>query len=434
MTVVDTVESIGLLETVRTPERRSTASKLGLIVFGILSVACIVAFAPLGSNNVNTSLDMNRDRFNFAVMKGVQEKAQEVMDPTLGKDLRFAIFGFTKDRESVIPIIEKAKSNDWEADWSSFKNSLPEADIAAAVYNFPYWVSDSEFTEESILITWRPDNVDPRELARGGYFLGSVILSTKGVQRKFALTSIDESYSNYCVSVMGIDSDFCAMERDFHNCPFGPSSEDAEDMQSPCDATECDGATFEDYKEAAPGSMPDSCCDYVADFCQVYEDFPGCHPVSMINFELLCKIKDPDQVPTVFVDPDYIACEEECKQPCTMFDDPKDTFEKCSACPSDLMKHEEYDNVVMQCHPEALGFRLSRCCGFSEECTSDLSQDECETLESFSCKFIDHYQCVGLVQQQQVSAEEVEAAEAARIASLETEEEEAGDELAEMSA
>jgi len=384
---------------------------------------------------------MNRDKINLAVLTGVKEKADEVMNPGLGKNLRFVIFGFTKDRESVIPLVEGTKSNNWEADWTSFKNSLPEVDVAAAVYNFPYWVSDTQFTEESILITWRPDDVDPREIARGGYFLGSIILSTKGVKQKFALSTIDESYNDYCVQVMGIDAGFCGMERDFHNCPFGPTPQSGKGkgsssdrrvtggILSPCDASECDGATFEEFKDAAPGSMPDTCCNYITDFCKKNMDFPGCHPVSMTNIELLCEITDPDEIPTVFVDPNYTACDKAvCGEPCTLFDEPSDTFTKCSGCPVNMHKYEEHNNMVMQCHPEALGFQDRRCCGLSAECTDGLSKDECDTLDVFECKHMDHNLCAGFVEEQERLLAEQEQAKKDLLAALEEEEEEEDDE------
>lgn len=363
-----------------------TGALVGLACFAL--VACAGLFG-LSSSHPDAAVDANRDKRRFAVTDGVGEKAKLVMAG--GSDLRFVTFGFNADKSKAIPLVQGKASSNWGDDWEAFRNSLPEHDIAAAVYNFPYWVDDDSYAVEPILVTWKPKGVTKRELARAGYFLGAILLKTKGVNRKFALDEIGDTYEDFCIGTMEVNKKFCQLERVFHSCPYDRAA-----PKGPCKAKQCAGAT---YQAGGDGAIPKECCTFITEWCRANPKSAGCGNVVSDNVDLICKAPPPDETPTVLAVPEKAAkCDTvACQQACARFDKPEDTWKKCASCPTDYKRR---NGKAMMCHPKALGFLKMRCCGAAKECAKDLDKVTCNTLEAFKCQFVEHLQCPALIVKQ----------------------------------
>lgn len=386
--------------------------KTTLLVFvGVCVVGAIVGLSAVGSNATSSAINANRNKGSLAAVPGVEEKTQEVLNMTKN-GLRYSIFSFIPccaddcAECKIIPTVQGKASDDWAADWSSFTNALPESNVAAAVYNFEYFTGDAVTANKPVLITWAPPAETNKELARAGYYLGSVILATDGVHQHFPLREIAESYNSFCRDTMGISGEDCAREGDFHNCPF---EGDEEIEGTPCDAPVCDGAAFTNPDSAADeGTIPEECCQFIDDFCHESEniDNHGCHPVTVRAITRLCLNAQPDETPEMIIPADEeVVCDDACIQPCAFFEDENDTWKQCSGCRTDGQQDAE-TGLVYQCYPRAIGFELNRCCGMADECKSADSQsfDVCNTLEDFLCEWTEHVDCPELVRQQEYAA------------------------------
>lgn len=370
-------------------EKRTTKVSAVLAGLVVIGVVCTMTFTF--STKVVSTINANGDKAGLAVTDGVAEKTAEVLNMTVGEDLRWAIFGFDNDRESIIPYSQGKATSDWGKDFEVFKHALPKSDIAAAVYNFPYWQDDDTYTVQSILLTFKPEGIDRREMARAGYFLGSILLSTKGVQSHFALESVSESYAEMCETTMGIEPELCALEKAFHNCPFDGEGTD-ETLVTPCDFESCDGATFADVMTAGPGTIPTPCCDEIKSYCEKAGiDAPGCSASTMEDIDALCAnqvVVIPD---TIITPEEEQICDEKCLQPCTLIGGPENTYKLCSACPTDGLPVE---GQLYKCHPKALGFEMQRCCGVDEKCGGEMTEFGCGSIDyELSCKWMTHMDC-----------------------------------------
>jgi hypothetical protein len=280
-------------------------------VLSVVALATVVGIAGIVPVRLGTAVDSNRDKARLAVTDGVIEKVKEVLSEK--GDLRLVTLGFNADKTKIVPLVQGKSSSNWPEDWEAFRNSLPESDVAAAVYNFPYWINDDKFAVEPVLITWKPvKGVEPREMARAGYFLGAIMLATKGVNRKFALQNIGDKYGEFCKYTMKVKAEDCDLERTFHSCPFAKT-----DPKSPCMAGECAGAT---YQAGGDGAVPKECCEYITEFCRTKPKYKGCGNAVTSQIEGMCNQPPPDETPTVLVVPKEEAkCDDACQKPCALF-------------------------------------------------------------------------------------------------------------------
>lgn len=216
------------------------------------------------------------------------------------------------------------------------------------------------------------------------------------------LESLDMSYEQFCVEVVATNvddeegkgsfpSERCSLDSVFHNCPFG------DDEGSPCLNDQCSGATFAKPKEGEAGTVPQGCCDYIMnDFCTIGDNMSnhGCHDVVLSVLKKLCDDPAPDESPELLVTPnEEQLCEEQCQEPCSIFEVENDTYKLCSGCPTDGLMSD--DGNVYQCNSKALGFVENRCCGRDPQCGEPAAQNSmmCKTLEYYDCKFIKHNEC-----------------------------------------
>lgn len=260
----------GALKVEQEVEQVQSFKKTVVLAFaGLFVVGAVVGLSAVSSNATSSAVNANRNKGQLAAVPGVMEKTQEVLNMTSGDDLRYAIFSFTPCCENdcgeckIVPTVQGQRSADWAADWKSFNNALPEDSVAAAVYNFEYFTGESSTANKPILITWAPPQTSDKQLARAGYYLGSVILATDGVSEHYPLQEMGEGYMDFCTDVLQIDSDMCAKEGDFHNCPFENDAGLAPEG-TPCEAPQCDGAAFTNPDLSADeGTIPDECCAYI---------------------------------------------------------------------------------------------------------------------------------------------------------------------------
>jgi hypothetical protein len=398
-------------------------------------VLAVVGVSAVSANSTSAAVNTNRHKGTLAAVPHVADKTEEVLNMT-GTGLRYAIFEFLpccamECSECVmVPAKQGKASDDWAADWESFLNALPEKNdesvgIAAAVYNFEYFTAETSTNNSPLLLTWAPSDAHPKDIARAGYYLGSVILATEGVTEHYPLTSKDISYYDFCTTTMNVDADMCQLESTFHNCPFDNGGDLTD---TPCTATACDGASFSSTASADDdaGAIPEDCCANINDFCADGSNAanPGCHPVTFTAITKLCAESDTDETPEIILPDNQVSqCTDDCRQPCAFFQcasPPCDsTWEQCSGCYTDGKSHT-YDDATFkaQCYPGQVMFKEMQCCGLQPECSAADSNTKvaCDTLGEFGCEYKQHFQCIGLVAQQQQKQEEYEYAETQRAA------------------
>jgi len=394
------------------------ATTLHKAMAAVATVAlCVVAIAALSTSgsvdptHMDEVVDANRDRMRLAAVPGVMEKAAEVSNMT-AFGLRWAIFGFDNERNKILPTMQGRATDDWEKDFLAFKNALPNDDVAAAIYNFEFWSDEESKENMPILVSWRPESLEPREEARAGYYLGSLMVATDDyVVQHYPMDSMNENYFEFCSKTMEIPIKQCSLDKDFHNCPFGHTGEDGAvaELQedNPCRDDRCQGATFQDPDTVLDGAIPQACCTYILDvYCRdpMNIDNHGCHPTVLSTMEKECEIPIIHEVPELLVTPeDEQLCLDECIQPCSLFEDPNDTWRKCSGCAVDGQLHDMLleagqdasEERAYQCHSDAIGFVMQRCCGIAPECATESSQTDfmCAALEYYECEWVEHRDC-----------------------------------------
>jgi len=418
------------------PQGRSTATKV-VVAFMALALVTMAA-SGVSSSRVRSVVDSNRDRANLAkISPEVKEMGSDVLNMTVS-GYRWAIFGFNRDKDLILPLSVGPATADWEKDFKQFVNSLPELDAAVGVYNFEYWVDDETTGVEPVMITWAPSGIDPREEARAGFYLPGIILALNsdsgrlntaglmstgdtigkakagyasydhtGFSGPYRLDSISDSYGSFCENEMGLPEKECNLEKGFHNCPFESEDEAEWTDANPCKQAICDGDSFQKPTGAQPGTISQGCCDYIQkDFCAAPENAMGmgCHMVTLTAIDKLCEVPQPaDPVISDFSWSGSPECAPECADSCKIFDDPNDTWRKCEGCRIDMMPDPDADNAgqISQCFPGALGFEMNTCCGnelnadggFLCEEDDNLSYEACNMLEYYDCKWIPQKDC-----------------------------------------
>jgi len=448
----DDKASYGALESQAAPQENSqrVGAKyvLGFAAVALLTVGVVALSSHTGSVQVDAVADANRNRATIAkVDPGVRELGLEVLNMTV-HGLRWAIMGFDRRRETIIPLTSGPATADWEKDFKMFTNALPEASAAIAVYNFEYWVDNESTGVEPVMITWAPVHLTPFEEARAGYYLPAVILAlntdegrlstlamankndaigkTKaghsgydhtGFSGPYRLESISDTYESFCMNEMGMPQKECALEKGFHNCPF--ESEDPEEWTdgNPCARPECDGASFQRPEGALPGTIPDACCRYIEDdFCAAPENYAtmGCHEVTIAAIDRLCEIPKPAMpVKIEWSWAEEAKCTTMCASACGTFLKPEKTWQNCEGCRMDLMPDEDAQNPgqISLCYPGAVGYQMDTCCGnaltedgeFFCEQDHNLSAEACNLLEYFDCQWVPQQDCPELKRSQDIS-------------------------------
>jgi hypothetical protein len=430
--------SYGALESQVVVQKKESYSKtlLAFAAVVMVTVGVVALSSHTSSVQMDSVVDANRQRATLAkVDPGVRALGLEVLNMTV-HGLRWAIMGFDRRRETIIPLTSGPASADWERDFKMFTNALPEASAAMAVYNFEYWVDDESTGVEPIMITWAPQHLTPFEEARAGYYLPAVILALNtdegriktqamgmddigkakkghmqtehtGFSGPYRLESISDTYESFCLNEMGMPDKECALEKGFHNCPF--ESEDPEEWTdaNPCARPECDGASFQRPEGALPGTIPDMCCRYIEDdFCAAPEHYStmGCHEVTIAAIDRLCEVPRPAAPVNIeWSWAEEAKCTSMCANACGTFLKPEKTWQNCEGCRMDLMPDDNAQNPgqISLCYPGAVGYQMDTCCGsFQSEdgsffCEQDhnLSSEACNLLEYFDCAWIPQKDC-----------------------------------------
>lgn len=269
------MQEYGTLEPV-VVEKRSRG-KYAVVFAGVMLCAVFAAFTFTTSAQVNSAVNSNKDKATYSPVAG-RDLVESVIEDS---SKRFAVFRFTPDKSMIVPTVTLDATMDWTGDWNAFTAALPEEDLAAGVYNFPYWVDADNYDVTSIMFTWAPSSLDPRAMARAGYFLGSAALLAKGVDGVVAINSLEQTYYQTCQSINEIDDELCDLAGEAHGCPFNGDA-------SPCTQPVCDGASL--VNGGAPGSVSDDCCDAMKSFCAIPGNAgnKGCHVVVKTNWERAC--------------------------------------------------------------------------------------------------------------------------------------------------
>jgi len=429
----------GALESQQVPRKEQGSRKyLAAVALVALAVVGVVAMsAGTSSANVDSVVDANRNRGTLSkVDPEVRELGLKVLNMTVN-GLRWAIMGFDRRREEIIPLTSGPATADWEKDFKMFTNALPEASAAVGVYNFEYWVDDESTGVEPIMITWAPVHLTDFEEARAGYYLPGIILAlntdegriktlamgedTIGTQQKgmatapdhtgfsgpYRLESISDTYEEFCKNEMGMPEKDCALEKGFHNCPFESEDETEWTEGNPCLRTECDGASFQRPEGALPGTIPDACCRYIEDtFCAAPENYAtmGCHEVTIAAIDRLCEIPRPaEPVKIEWSWAEEAKCTSMCASACGTFLFPEKTWQNCEGCRMDLQPDPDAQNPgqISLCYPGAVRYEMNTCCGSAKtdegaffcEQPENLSAEACNLLEYFDCQWIEQKDC-----------------------------------------
>lgn len=387
----------------KTQSRRGAVVAVALLVVGL---AAVLTAGHLSSQHAAAAVHPNKMKAQQSPMLGVNEKALQLLNTTT-YGLRWVIIRFNQDKTAMEPVMQGLASDDWELDWKSFTNAITfedDTDLAPCVglYNFPFWDDENTMGVQPLVLTYSPAGANSKEIARFGYFLGSLLLATDANKKMsafdyVALDDPSEDYETFCRDTMqkdGVDGGKCMLETQFHNCPWDPLAEG-----SPCEADQCEGASFEKPDADASGTIPVACCNYVMDeFCKEADNIGthGCHKALLRQLSKICDEPVADETPELLVTPGKVQkCEADCVQPCLFFADPADTWKKCSACETDGLAH---DDKIYQCHSKALGFQWNRCCGIQDSCQAKEAQNAemCDALEYFECSWEIHTDCDGI--------------------------------------
>lgn len=430
----------GALEGQEVEENKSISQRLGVkyvVAFAavaLMTAGVVVLSAKSGVSHgqVATVADANRNRATIAVVDHeVRELGMKVLNMTVN-GLRWAVFGFDRRREKIIPLTAGPATADWEKDFAMFRNALPEGAAAVGVYNFEYWVDNESTGVEPIMITWAPKILSPMEEARAGYYLPGVILALNtdegrvntermdtgvkndaiGKQKKgyagyehtgfsgpYRLDQISESYAMFCSTEMGLPQKDCDLEKGFHNCPFQSENEEEWTPSNPCLHEVCAGDSFQRPEGAMPGTISQACCDYVEkEYCSAPENYGtmGCHAVTLAAIDKLCDVPQPaEPVIQEFNWSEEARCSTMCAQPCNTFLKPEKTWQNCEGCRMDLMPDDNAENAgqISQCYPGAVGYEMNTCCGAALTADGAYFCEQAEYLTAEMCNMLEYYEC-----------------------------------------
>jgi len=433
------------------PARRSVSKSVIALAAVALMVVGVVALSGSTNASLRTTVDSNRNRAMIAkVSPEVREVGLKVLNMTVNQ-LRWAVIGFNLNQDEIIPLMTGLATNDWEKDFLQFRNALPEDAACVAVYNFEYWLDETETELDPIMITWSPPNMDPAALANAGYFLGAEILALNtdegrlntelintgtsndaigkdkgkgygkapertGFSGPYRLASMSETYNQFCEQEMALGPKICSLDKTFHNCPFESEDEAAWTDANPCKQDACAGGAFgnPDAAELDSGrTIPDACCEYITtDFCAPLTadgvagagvGQMGCHPATLTALAKLCESSEEPTLTVIKGSYDDLKnCGEQCKSSCKLFNDPNDTFKECDGCAIEGM-FDEATGQTSQCYPGAFGYVMDMCCGFSDDCVTFDGAALCGTQEYNQCEWIAQLECQSLKDEQELA-------------------------------
>jgi len=327
-------------------EQRST-SKLAVVLTAAALLAVGVVAMTMGTRSAMMASSVNTEKFTSAygntnkanlakVSPDVATVGLKVLNITVYNQ-RWAIFGFDRAQDEIVPLMTGQATFNWRKDFKLFRNALPEEQAVLAVYNFQYWVSETEVESDPIMITWCPPGLEPEKLANAGYFLGAEILALntedegrlktdtiitgngkhygplerqnqndmigipkgqgfadpperQGFSGPYRMESISEDYETFCENEMMVPAEFCSLDNSFHECPFDKLDSEkcqadsekcglvdlaSQESLSPCDVSVCGGAEFGKPAGERP-EIPSACCDYInKEFCAVQRETDG---------------------------------------------------------------------------------------------------------------------------------------------------------------
>jgi len=245
-----------------------------LVTVGVIAMSAGAHSAKLASfmnfeseNGKWTSAYGNSNKLGLAkVSPLVTEVGLKVLNITVYNQ-RWAIFGFDRAQDEIVPLMTGSATYNWQKDFKLFRNALPENQAVLAVYNFQYWVSETEVESDPIMITWAPETLEPEKLANAGYFLGAEILALNtedggrlntervdsaggkhggplerqnqndfigaskgqgfadppkriGFSGPYRMEGMSETYEEFCENEMLVPAEMCALDNSFHECPF----------------------------------------------------------------------------------------------------------------------------------------------------------------------------------------------------------------------
>lgn len=352
--------------------------KHAAVSFLVAAIAtfAVVAFFSTGSQNLGlvenqnqVDLQMaNRDKTNLAPMEGVEEAAADILAED--SKTRGYVITFNPARDKMVAAVRIPKSDDWKTDWEDLQAALPENDVAAAIYSFPFWAGPAAETSKPVLFTSRP-NVDYKDEYLAGYWLGPLIIASEGVHKVKSYTG--ENYFEMC-SKLGIEEQLCQLENQFHECPF--AGDDSE--VNPCTEKDengravCGGSYVEE--EVDTGSISKACCLSIDKYCGEDQERVGCRGATLEMIMANCNAPMPEiEVTPLMEFYEKQACDAICgTRSCIEFEDARDTYKQCAGCNGSF---KEYP-----CSPSQPGFMAMRCAGPEDVCGDAMSEFDCGVL------------------------------------------------------
>lgn len=461
------------LDVVATEQAAPAASRAkrafaGFVVVG-LCVAAMVALSGSVGTKVNSAVNANRYKLNLVSVDGIAADAMIVSNLTLN-GLRWSIYEFKGNHDVEDPdykptgMVVTEHSNkateDWNNDWREFRNAMPKDQFAMALYNFEFFIDNDSTDMETVLISWIPTTFKKhhaREVARAGYFLGSVIIATDDfVDRHVPIETLAETYDQFCIEDMKLSIAECSKADEFVGCPYNNVIGDDGVVvvnvalfdlpdDNPCVYHGCSGGKFERPEAGETGDMPVKCCTYIPTFCEANPLNNGCDAATNLVIDQLCEQPVIAEEPDLIVTPeDLQICDAVCGSSCLavgetagenlnrgegMIDtddtggegtqaDMAYTWKLCSGCKQDREVHDMTDDgedngFAAQCYPggngesAAVGFLEERCCGIADVCNGHNAESVemvCNALEYYDCIFTSHLACPahkdGLVQKE----------------------------------
>lgn len=345
--------------------KRATAA----FVLGVVATVAVLAFFGTTNQKVMSTTNLaeaNRDKMALAPLQGVDEAAADILSEE--SKTRGIVITFDPSRTKMVASVRIPKTDDWKKDWNSLLDALPEDDVAAAIYSFPFWEGPAAESSKPVLFTSRPKTVDFKEQYLAGYFLGPLIIATEGVHKVKSVEG--ENYFEMCRKLR-IDDSNCELENQFHDCPF--AGDDSE--VNPCTQKDengkavCGGSFIEE--EVDTGSISKACCTVIDEYCGADSERMGCRgdTLEMIVANCNAPMPEPEVTPLMEF---YLTqvCAPICGvKKCVDFEEPGDTYVKCAGCTGDFK--------TSKCSPTQPGFMEYRCAGVSDDCVNSKNEVEC---------------------------------------------------------
>lgn len=355
----------------------------GAFILGVIATVAVVFLtaSPQDASPLSAGLNLqmaNRDKLELAPMDGVQEAAADVMGEE--SKTRGVVIAFNPARDKMLASVRIPKTDDWKKDWAALRDALPEDDVAAAIFSFPYWAGPASMTSKPVLFTSRPGGVDFKDEYLAGYWLGPLIIASEGVHSVKSFQG--ENYFEMCEK-LEIDRDLCQLENQFHDCPF--AGDDTE--VNPCTQKGKDGVPVcgGSYIEAdvAAGSISKDCCAAIDSYCSEDQERTGCRGDTLEMIVANCNAPVPEAEVTPAMEFFLTqSCDAVCAvKKCVEFENPADTYKSCSGCTGDFRESP--------CSPTQPGFVTFRCAGNADTCKGAANEVDCSIYGS-DCMWATH--------------------------------------------